>query len=108
MEKIFNKLVRDNIPEIIKSKNETPYIRILSDNEYKRELFRKLTEECNEVISTNKKEELLEELADVLEVIKALAKTENESLEKIMELAEEKSQIRGSFNSKIFLEKTSD
>ena len=37
MEKIFNKLVRDNIPEIIKSKNETPFIRILSDNEYKRE-----------------------------------------------------------------------
>ena len=78
MEKIFNKLVRDNIPEIIKSKNETPFIRILSDNEYKRELFRKLTEECNEVISTSKKDELLEELADVLEVVRALAKTENE------------------------------
>ncbi len=108
MEKIFNKLVRDNIPEIIKSKNETPYIRILSDNEYKRELFRKLTEECNEVISTSKKDELLEELADVLEVIKALSKTENESLEKIIELAEEKAKIKGAFNSKIFLEKTSD
>ena len=35
MERIYNKLVRDKIPQIIESKNETPIIKILNDEEYK-------------------------------------------------------------------------
>lgn len=45
MERIYNKLVRDNIPNIIKEKGETPITRILNDNEYKKELENKLYEE---------------------------------------------------------------
>lgn len=50
MERIYNKLVRDNIPEIIKSKNEIPVTRVLNDEKYKKELEKKLFEEYNEVI----------------------------------------------------------
>ena len=49
MEKVFNKLVRDKIPEIIKNNNEEPITRILNDEEYKIELEKKLLEEYNEV-----------------------------------------------------------
>ena len=39
MEKIYNKLVRDNIPSIIQEDNEIPITRILSDAEYRQELY---------------------------------------------------------------------
>ena len=41
MEKIYNKLVRDKIPKIIENDGETPVVRVLNDNEYKKELEKK-------------------------------------------------------------------
>ena len=99
----YNKLVRDKIPEIIKNNGEEPIIRILSDCEYKSELEKKLYEEYNEVLNSIG-EDRIEELADMLEVIRALAKVEGFSLEKAIEIAEEKSEERGAFNDKIYLE----
>ena len=55
MEKIYNKLVRDNIPDIIRDDNETPVTRILTDGEYEIELYRKLVEECKEVFEAEKR-----------------------------------------------------
>ena len=57
----INKLVRDKIPEIIKNNNETPITRILSDEEYKIELEKKLYEEYQEVLESSG-ENRLEEL----------------------------------------------
>ena len=53
MERIYNKLVRDNIPRIIEEKKETPIIRILNDAEYKEALEKKLYEEYKEVLEAN-------------------------------------------------------
>lgn len=50
MERIYNKLVRDNIPNIIISKKEVPVTRVLNNEEYRKELEKKLYEEYNEVI----------------------------------------------------------
>ena len=104
MEKTYNKLVRDNIPNIIKNNGETPIIRILTNEEYKQELEKKLYEEYQEVLESSG-EDRVEELADMLEVIKALAKLENKDLEDIINIANQKNSKRGSFNDKIFLEK---
>ena len=92
MERIYNKLVRDNIPKIIEEKNETPIIRILNDAEYK------------EVLEANESDRV-EELADMLEVIKSLASLENKSLDDVISLMNSKSEKRGSFKERIFLEK---
>ena len=92
MERIYNKLVSDKIPNIIKEKKETPVVKILDDLEYK------------EVIEASG-EDRVEELADVLEIIKALAKLENKTLEDVIKVANKKVDKRGGFEEKIFLEK---
>lgn len=104
MERIYNKLVRDNIPNIIKSKGEEPVIKILNDDEYKIELEKKLNEEYKEVLESSG-EARVEELADMLEVIKALAKVEGKTLDEVIAIANEKANKRGAFGEKIFLEK---
>lgn len=107
MDKIYNKLVRDKIPDIIKGNGENPVIKVLNEDEYKKELEKKLYEEYNEVLSASGQDRL-EELADMLEVIAALAKIEGKTLEDVSLIAHQKVLKRGSFNNRIYLEKVID
>lgn len=104
MKKVYNKLVRDKIPSINEKNGKKSVIRTLNDEEYKLELERKLSEECQEVLSAQGKDRV-EELADMLEIIKYLAKLEKATLEDVIKIAEEKTKKRGAFDKKIFLEK---
>lgn len=106
MEKIYNKLVRDKIPEIIENDGETPVVRVLNDNEYKKELEKKLKEEYEEVLLAKDKKERLEELADMLEVIRMLALLEDEDIQSVINIMDRKREKRGGFTKKLFLEKT--
>ena len=106
MEKVHNKLVRDKIPNIIESNNEVAITRILNDEEYRIELYRKLNEECNEVINSKSSNDTLEELADVLEVIRTIAMLEHKSIDDIINIANQKKLVRGGFEKRIYLEKT--
>lgn len=105
MEKIYNKLVRDNIPDIIKKNKEIPVTKILDQNDYKKELENKLNEEYHEVLESSGKNRI-EELGDMLEVMKALAKLEGSSLNEVIEISNKKYLKRGGFSKKIFLIKT--
>ena len=102
-----NKLVRDKIPQIVEENGGIAFSRILNDEEYRIELEKKLLEEYNEVLSSSGKDRI-EELADMLEIIKALAKLENSSLDEVIEKSNEKVLTRGAFDNKVFLEKTID
>ena len=106
MEKIYNKFVRDNIPDIIRSDNEKPVTRILTDAEYEKELYRKLAEECKEVYRAEDNDEACKELADVLEVIRAIANVKGKTLEDIIKLADDKRNKRGGFSKRVYLEKS--
>jgi predicted house-cleaning noncanonical NTP pyrophosphatase (MazG superfamily) len=104
MTKIFHKkLIRDKIPEIIKNSGNTYQIRTLNDLEFEVELKRKLIEESVEV-SKASKEELIEELADVLEVIYGLVDFNKINLEDIENKRKIKKEKRGGFDKKIFLD----
>ncbi|MBQ3298047.1 MAG: nucleoside triphosphate pyrophosphohydrolase [Bacilli bacterium] len=104
--RIYDKLVRDRIPEVIESNGDIPIIRTLGKEEYRRELMWKLQEEVNEVLNANSKEQLIEELADVLEVLKSIAKLENKSMADVIEVAQQKKLVKGGFEKRIYLEKT--
>ena len=106
MEREFNKLVRDNIPDIIESNGEESITRVLEQDEYRTELYKKLLEEANEVISSKTSDETIEELADVLEILKSIAELNGKKLDDVVEVAKQKRLKRGGFEKRIFLEKT--
>ncbi len=99
-----NKLIRDKIPEIIESSGRTPVIRTLDDAEYLTELDRKLNEECAEYQA----DKSLEELADMLEVIYAIAEARGHSLEELEQVRAEKAVKRGGFRKCIYLERVEE
>lgn len=105
---IYNKLVRDLIPEIIESKGKKFFTRILSDEEYITELKKKSFEELDEYIKADNKEEALEELADLLEIIHALAEVHGSSIEKVESVRKRKAEDTGGFKQKIFLMEVQD
>ena len=100
--KIYNKLVRDKIPEIITNNGETPKTRILSDSEYMTELERKIQEELAEFLESKE----VEELADREEVLRAILNAKNVSYDEFEKIRLQKVQKRGAFENKIFLEST--
>ncbi len=105
MERVYNKLVRDNIPNIIKANGEEPVCRTLTDKEYWTYLLKKDEEELLEVANADSASDLKKELADKLEVIRAMADFHGFSLDEILEEANLKSAKNGAFKNRIFLEK---
>lgn len=95
----YRKLVRDKIPEIIERQGFNPRFEILSDDKYLLELDKKLNEELAEYQESKK----LEELADILEVIYAICKARNYSIDQLFKLKEDKLSNRGGFIEKVFL-----
>lgn len=98
--KVYNKLVRDKIPEIIEADGRTCKTRILSDEEYIAYLEAKLDEEVAEYQADKN----LEEMTDVLEVLQAICVARGYSLEELEALRVKKANERGGFEKKIFLE----
>ena len=96
---IYNKLVRDRIPEIIEQSGKSCTTAVLSDEEYLKMIDAKLDEELAEY----HKDKNIEELADLLEVIYAAAKARGYSLEELERVRAAKAEKRGAFDSKILL-----
>ncbi|MDP5275991.1 nucleoside triphosphate pyrophosphohydrolase [Chengkuizengella axinellae] len=105
---IYNKLVRDLIPDIISNTGKKYHTRVLNESEFTTELRLKLKEELDEYLAANTDEDALDELADMLEVIHALASQHGASLEELDNIREVKVQKRGSFKEKIFLIEVAD
>lgn len=100
---IYNKLVRDLIPEIIQADGKSCETEILDEHTYLIELKNKLSEEVSEYLEADKDDQALEELADILEIMQALAKSHGGSIETVEKIREEKAQKRGGFERRIFL-----
>lgn len=104
----YNKLVRDRIPEIIENTGKNFSTRVLDNKEYIQELKKKSFEELQEYVEANNNVDAIEELADVLEIIHALAEYHGASIEKVEEVRKQKAEKRGGFKEKIFLIEVED
>lgn len=100
MIKKLNKLVRDRIPEIIKESKAIPTTHIATDDEYKEALLNKLREETEEFRETP----ILEEAADILEVLKAIYNLMGWNLKDVEKLRQDIQKKRGGYTKKIILE----
>lgn len=104
MRKIYNKLVRDRIPEIIEKDGKTCITSRLSLGEYQMALDAKLGEEVKEYAESLD----IHELADVQEVINAIVKAKGMTLEEFDAIRASKAQTNGAFDNRILLEAVDD
>lgn len=95
----YNKLVRDRIPEIIENAGKECKIKILDNDEYLQKLNSKLDEELAEY----HKDQSIEELADLMEVILAIAVVKGYTVEELEQIRKEKAWKRGGFGKRILL-----
>lgn len=99
MIKTYHKLIRDKIPQIIKSQGQCCIVRKLSDEEYLEMVDTKLDEELAEY----HKDQNLEELADLVEGIYAAAEARGFTVEQLEQTRLQKKAQRGAFRKKLLL-----
>ena len=97
--KVYQKLVRDRIPEIIEADGKTCVMETLSDSRYLEMLDAKLAEELAEYQGSKS----LEELADLLEVMRAVVQARGWTWGQLEQVRQEKAMQRGGFEKKILL-----
>lgn len=98
--KVYNKLVRDKITDIIEADGRIAKYRILDNNEYRQELNSKLQEEVKEYLDDNN----VEELADIVEVVYGILNSMDVTIDEFEKVRIKKQKERGAFNKKIYLE----
>jgi len=106
MIKKYNKLIRDRILEIIEAAGEKPYWRVLGKKEYTKEIKKKILEEAKELTGAKKKEEIINEIVDIQELIDALSSELGLTKSEIQKQQKIKNKKRGGFKKKLFLIKT--
>ena len=95
----YDKLVRDLIPDIIAKDGKKCTTRVLSESEYLSRLDQKLNEELAEYQESKS----MEELADLLEVIHAVAKARGSSMKEVETIRRDKAAKRGGFEKRLLL-----
>lgn len=99
---IEGKLVRDRVPDIVRTRGRKPAVRTLSDHEFRDALLTKLDEEVAEVHAATP-DSLSEELADVLEVAMAIADVAGVDWSTVEALRREKRSTRGGFEARLWM-----
>lgn len=96
---VYNKLVRDRIPEFIEASGKRCKVQVLDEEAYVRMIDAKLDEELAEY----HKDQTVEELADLLEVIYAAAAVRGYTVDQLEALRAAKAENRGRFENRLLL-----
>jgi predicted house-cleaning noncanonical NTP pyrophosphatase (MazG superfamily) len=102
--KTYNKLIRDKIPAIIKSKGGIPKVSVLTEADYRKALKVKIGEEAKELLDAETNDELINELVDIQELIRAILANYGLSMNELEKNRRIKLQERGGFKERLWLE----
>ena len=105
---IYNKLVRDLIPQIIEADGKTCVTHLLDESQYIAEVNKKMHEELAEYEEATTAEDAVEELSDLLELIHAAATYHGVTVDELEAVRAEKAKARGGFNDRIYLVEVKD
>lgn len=105
---VYNKLVRDNIPNNISQKGEKVTIDKLESEELITELKAKVVEEALELYWSDTEGNAIEEIADINEVLTAVCKNLNFETTQIASLAKKKREKSGGFSKGFILKNTEE
>lgn len=100
----YHKLIRDKIPDIIKRRNATPKTSLLDATRFRKALKEKLIEEAQEVLKEEAQKNILDELADVLQLTESIAKDYGIPFRIVEKKKKQKRRERGGFEKRLFLE----
>ena len=101
--KIYNKLIRDRIPEIIEKDGNTADIIILSEESFKQAIKEKLIEEATEVCNAQDRDDILSEFADLQEVMDTIKQMHNINTLEVNTIQAVKALQRGKFEKRLYL-----
>jgi predicted house-cleaning noncanonical NTP pyrophosphatase (MazG superfamily) len=104
----YNKLVRDNIPDVIRAKGSQCEVRTLEPAEYERELLKKVEEEATAFPGLTSKEDLTKELADLVDVLHEVKKVFGITDDEVQAAQEAALAKKGGFEKRVFLVWSSD
>ncbi len=104
----YNKLVWDNVPDIIRSKGKECEVRELTDDEFEVELLKKVEEEASALPETASRQELIDELADIVTVVEYIKARKQITELELADALERHVHTRGRFEKKLFLVWSSD
>ena len=106
--KSFYKLVRDKIPVHIESKGETAKVVAITPEQTLELIKQKIVEEAYEFFWEEEGDHLMEELADIYELIRGAAKIFSIDINEISSIADKKKEIKGGFDEGVFLIETQE
>lgn len=97
----YDKLVRDRLPDIIRSEGWDIKQQVLSPTAFKKALRKKILEEVEEFLETKDRVQALAELADVQEVIEALVRSEGYTMSELLQAQRDKKKWVGAYEKKV-------
>ncbi len=101
--KELNKLVRDKVPNLVTKDGGSYTLKLLSPLEHQHEITHKLIEELSEYREAETKDQAIEELVDMVELIHAAITLHGLTVEEFEEIRQAKKAKKGGFNKGIYL-----
>lgn len=105
----YNKLVRDNIPDMIRAKRKNCEVLQITDmQEFQQELFKKIKEEAASLASVRTREEFLSEYADLMIVLNTVMQQLEITPEEVTKAKADNYLKKGSYKHRYFLKWSED